>query len=458
MRLFGFEIRRTKARTLSTVDDSRGWMRIFDSHTGAWQQDIVANRDSVLAQSTVFACVTLIASDIAKMCLDLVEKTIDGIWEETTNSAFSPVLRKPNRFQTRQRFIENWIISKLIHGNAYVLKIRDRRNVVVAMYVLDPCRVTPLVALDGTVYYRLGRDNLAVVAGDEPAVPASEIIHDRMNCLFHPLVGISPIFACGLAATQALKIQTNSAKFFENMSRPSGLLTAPAEISDITAERLKKTWETNYSGENIGKVAVLGDGLQYQAMTVNPLDAQMVEQLGLTGKQIAATFHVPGYKVGVEAPPAYNNIQALDIKYYGECLQPLTESVELCLDEGLGIDLPIDGRQLGTQFNLDDLLRMDEATLTTALKDQVGSGIAKPNEARRRLNYGPVKGGDTPYLQQQQFSLAALDERDQDKPFSKPTSPPAAQSAANDSTIDQAGQKALAGMLTMALRSHRETA
>lgn len=42
-------------------------------------------------------------------------------------------------------------------------------------------------------------DNLSTLE-EGLTVPASEIIHDRMNCLFHPLVGISPIFACGLAA------------------------------------------------------------------------------------------------------------------------------------------------------------------------------------------------------------------------------------------------------------------
>ena len=73
----------------------------------------------------------------------------DGIWKETTNAAFSPVLRKPNRYQTTVKFVEQWITSKLTAGNTYVLKQRDERGVVVALYVLDPARVEPLVAPDG---------------------------------------------------------------------------------------------------------------------------------------------------------------------------------------------------------------------------------------------------------------------------------------------------------------------
>lgn len=42
-----------------------------------------------------------------------------------------------------------------MHGNTYVLKARDARGVVNALYVLDPCRVEPLISESGAVYYRL---------------------------------------------------------------------------------------------------------------------------------------------------------------------------------------------------------------------------------------------------------------------------------------------------------------
>jgi phage portal protein BeeE len=34
-------------------------------------------------------------------------------------------------------------------------------------------------------------------------VPASEIIHDTYITPFHPLIGLSPIYACGLSACTA---------------------------------------------------------------------------------------------------------------------------------------------------------------------------------------------------------------------------------------------------------------
>ena len=314
-------------------------------------------------------------------------------------------------------------------GNVYILKQRDARNVVIAMYILDPQRVVPLVTDDGAVWYRLSSDRLAQLVdaslkidGNTVAVPASEIIHDRMLTLWHPLVGVSPIYACGSSATQGIRIQNNSARFFENMSRPSGILTSPDKISDELAERYKRHWEANYTGGNIGKMAVLGNNLHYEAMTIPAHDAQLIEQLRWTVEDVARCFHVPLHKLGMGAP-TLNNIASLNQDYYSQCLQALIECVEVLLDEGLA--LPAD---LGTELDLENLLRMDPLSVADFNEKGIRAGYLAPNEARLKQNLEPVDGGDTPYMQQQNFSLAALDRRDSQEspPPLTPTPTPAA--------------------------------
>lgn len=426
MKLFGFNITRPKVASeekdlTAVAERDRGWFRILESFAGAWQMNVEVDFNSVLSFHAVYACMTLIASDIAKLRVKLVAlDETSGIWEETKNPAYDPVLRKPNGYQTRIQFWENWMLSKLMRGNVYVLKRRDSRNVVVALYILDPNRVRPLVADDGQVFYELLSDNLSNLAQTENiVVPASEIIHDRYNCLFHPLIGTSPIYACGLAATQGLNIQANSTKFFQNLAMPSGILLAPGAISNDTATRLKSTWETNYTGTaGIGKVAVLGDNLKFQPLTMTSVDAQLIEQLKWTAEVVCSTFHVPPYKIGIGAMPSFNNIQSLNVEYYSQALQILIEAAEVCLDEGLAT-----GEKLGTEFDIENLLRMDSVTQMDVIDK--GKNTLTPNESRKRLGYGPVTGGDSVYRQQQDFSLEALAKRDaQDNPFQ--TSAPAA--------------------------------
>jgi HK97 family phage portal protein len=429
LRIFGIPIPFTsssaaRSGALSPVHN-QGWFRIHESFSGAWQRNIVVDQDLVWAYHAVFACITLIAADISKLAVRLVEETEDGLWLEVRNSpAFQPVLRKPNFFQTRIQFWENWILSKLMSGNTYVLKLYDDRGIVVQLVVLNPWRVRVLVSDSGDVFYELLSDPLSGIAAEQVIVPARDIIHDRFNCLYHPLVGLSPIYACGTAAMQGIAIQNNSATFFGNNSMPGGVLTAPGAISDQTADRLKEAWEKNYSGGGLGKLAVLGDGLKFERLAISAEDSQLIEQLKWTGEVVCSTYHVPPYKIGIGTMPTYNNIQALNVEYYSQCLQSLIEAAELVLDEGLGLTTPKSGRLMGTEFDIDNLLRMDTAAQVTAEKEAVGAGIKAPNESRRRFNLPAAKGGDSPYLQQQNFSLEALAKRDaQEDPFAPPKQP-----------------------------------
>jgi HK97 family phage portal protein len=204
--------------------------------------------------------VTLIASDIAKMRIKLMQQDRHGIWTETNNSAYSAVLRDPNHYQNRIKFLEHWVASKLISGNTYVLKERDDRRVVSRLYVLDPALVRPMVGSDGSVWYALSADNLSGIDGSV-TVPASEIIHDVMVPLYHPLCGVSPLTACGLAAMQGINVQRYGATFFQNGSVPSGILTLPGTIDPEEQKLIQTNWSQQFSGDNSGRVAVLGGGM-----------------------------------------------------------------------------------------------------------------------------------------------------------------------------------------------------
>ena len=408
MKLFGWEITRQKAASLSPVY-SRGWYPlVHEPYSGAWQQNMEWTPDTVLAHHAVYACITLIANDIGKLRHKLVELDSEGIWTETKSPAYSPVLRRPNRYQNAIQFKQWWITSKLIRGNTYAIKQRDNRGVVVGLYILDPMRVKPLVSESGDIFYQLQQDNLTGIDNQGLTVPASEIIHDRINCLFHPLVGVSPLFAAGCVANLGLKIERNSSKFFSNGSQPSGILTAPGAISEDNAKILADYFNQNFTGDNAGRVALLGDGLKYEAMSITATDSQLIEQLRWTAEVICSTFHVPPYKIGVGTMPTYNNIEALQQDYYNNCLQSLIEEYEACLDEGLGLS-----ESMGVELDLDGLLRMDSKTQIEVLNASVSGSLRTINEARLKLNLGKVDGGDSIWMQQQDTSLEALAKRDE---------------------------------------------
>jgi HK97 family phage portal protein len=428
MRLGPFDIirRKTQGQNLVTSWPSTmgGWWPMGgESFSGAWQRGIATPVTDALTHPTFWSCVTLIASDLAKGCLDLVAEDRNGITTPVEAAAFSPVLRKPNHYQNRIQFIESWILSKLTRGNTYALKARDARGVVIDLYVLDPTRVRPMLGPTGDVFYACQQDVLSEITEASVVVPAREIIHDRFNALYHPLCGLSPVFAAGHSVMQAQKIMTHSTRFFEHGSMLGGLLVAPGQISAATQTKLEDYWNTNYAGpQNAGKIAAIGDGMKFEVPPkASAVDSQLIDQLKWDDEKICATFHVPRYMVGVGAEPNYNNIEALTQQYYSQCLQALVEALELCLEEGLGV---LDaGYEI--EYDIDALFRMDSATKMKTATDGVKGGIYTPNEARKRFNLPPITGGDTVYLQQQDFSLEALAKRDaSDDPFGSAKAPP----------------------------------
>lgn len=416
------------------------WGVIRESFTGAWQNNVEIRVDTALSFFAVYSCVRLISTDIGKLGLGLVQQDENGIWTATESPSFSPVLRSPNRYQHIGKFIEQWILSKLIHGNAYVLLGRDGRRVVTTMYVLDPTRVTPLVTPAGDVYYELKRDDLSRLPTETVVVPASEIIHDTMIAPFHPLIGLSPLTACGLAASQGLSIQNNSQTFFSNGSFPGGFILVPGEIGDVKARELKAQFETNFGGDNIGSIGVLGDGMSFQPATgfINAHDSQLIEQLKMTAEQVCSAFGVPPYLVDIGPAPPYANFEPLLLKYHSQCIQSLTTNFEKSLDKGLGLIETVEGKQYGTEFDIDDLIWMDTETRVNSAKNAIGGGGMSFDEARKKYHgLGPVPGGNTPWIQEQNWPINILDSRELPERAPQPTAQPSA-AAGDDDVLDMA--------------------
>lgn len=384
---------------------------IHEPYTGAWQKNDELKRTDVLGFHAVFACVSLISSDVGKLRIQ-TKAVKDGVLQPT-QSRTKAILAKPNKHQTWQQFAENWISSKLLRGNTYVWKQRDIFGDVWQLHVLNPDRVKVLVSDNGDVFYQISSDKLFNIAHDM-VVPASEMIHDRYNCFYHPLVGLSPLTACAISVGLGLSIQTSSKTFFGNASRPSGVLSVPTTISQAKADEVKAQWQANYSGVNRGGIAVLGDGARYESIGMSSSDAQALEQLKMSGQTVCSVFHVPAFKVGMGELKAGQKPSDLNEIYYSDCLQHYIEAIENLLDEHLDLEKGVE-----CEANLAPLIRMDSMSQILYLKEGTSSGIFSPNEARATLGLPPVIGGESPLMQQQNYSLEALARRDStENPFS----------------------------------------
>lgn len=406
MNLFGFEIKRSSSeKAMQTVGGyGAGFRVISEPFSGAWQRNVEERRGDVVTYPTLYACIARISSDIGKLPFQLRTRSKSGIWQNAENPAYSPVLRKPNHYQTAAQFREHWILSKLITGNTYVLKKTDARGVVTGLYVLDPERVLPMIADNGAVYYQLQYDRLAKTEGAENSntiiVPASEIIHDRCMIVHHPLIGVPPVAAANWAAVKNLKILRNATEFFANNAQPGGILTAPAGMRQRDAEDIKAYWNQEYAGSGSDKVMVIGADMKFTPFAVKSVDSQMVEQMRYSDEQICQPFGIPPFKVGIGSIPSGMKVDDINQLYLSDALQSHIEHMESLLDDGLRVAQP-----LGIELDTEPLLRMDETKRADVAAKLVAGGVETPNEGRSRFNRPELEGGDTVYMQMQDYPM-----------------------------------------------------
>lgn len=425
MRLFGLTIsRKQDEKALTPVPQSgRGlWRRIIEPFSGAWQRNMEETHADMVCYPALYACISRIARDIGKLPFVLKARMANGVWVEVDNNpAYSPVLRKPNHYQTAQQFREAWQLSKLTQGNAYILKQRDDRGVVVKLYVLDPCRVKPLVSDSGDVFYELRTDNLNLLpelGGKNLIVPAREIIHDRDLTIHHPLIGVPPLCAAYWPAVKNLKLLRSAAEFFANGAAPGGILEVPGSVDEDVIASIAQRWQDNFSGSNAGKVAVISDGMKYNQMRASNADSQLVEQMKYSDEQICFAFGVPPYKIGLGQIPAGWKSDDVNIQYHSDALSDRIEHMENLLDEGLSI-----ARPLGVEMDKAPLWRMDDGKLAEVESKLVGAKIKTPDEARAKFDLLATSGGDTLWGQHQDYPLGVLSQRNDLAPVASSPEP-----------------------------------
>ena len=390
---------------------------VHEPFSGAWQ----ANKECFGPYgifSAVYACIAIIAGDLAKLPPRVRTMRADGSKVDNDKHAAALVLNSPNTYQTRVDFWGQFMSSALFTGNTYVFLARDPGNVIRQMHILDPRRVSVMLSEDGSVFYQIGQERLAELLGGN-MIPARDILHHRLLTLNHPLVGLTPLYAAGVSAMTGQTIQQNSYSFFANMSRASGVLTSPGKISQELANRMKTEWDQNFKGGSMGRTAVLGEGMKWEPLTISAADAQLIEQLKWSVEDVARCFRVPSYMLTDASKVSFKNAEQLARNYYSQTLQYHLESIEARIDQAFDLT-----GSTFCEFDLAAMMRMEFDARMSAYQVGIQSGVLTINEARRLEELAPMKGGDEPLIQTQYRPLSMAGQPMTPPPPPAPSEPP----------------------------------
>ena len=382
-----------------------GWMN--QSWGEGWWQQNIKPVQGLGTNETVEACVSTLSQTVSMCPIHQLQESPDGEQKRQYGSNAERVMLQPNPHTSRTLFMNNLIRSIYFNGNGYAYATRNGTGAVGELYLLDPKNVNPVQDPEtGDIFYWVAPKPSGQYNPDTDFVyPERDILHVRINVdPSEPLKGVSPLTAAAHSIAANNAITGHQASFFNNMARPSGVLTTPEKLNREQMLQLRDAVAKQTQGRDSGKVPILGNGLKWESMSLSSQDAQMVEAFGMTVQNISSVFRVPLPMINDLQGSTFNNAEQLVNWFLSSGLGFLLEHIELELNKLFA--LPFNQRM---NFNTKVLLRSDWKSQIETLGEGVLKGIYSPNEARNLIGLGAVTDGEEPRVQQQVVPLSAWD-------------------------------------------------
>ena len=247
----------------------------------------------------------------------------------------------------------------------------------------------------------------------DPDTGASEVKHFKT---WHPqddYYGLSPLSAGAVDVDQHNMSAKHNYNLLLNGARPSGaVIFKPKDESGMTVQltegqrqQLMSDLDLRFSGSsNAGRTMLLEGDFDFKEMGLSPKDMDFIQMKNMTARDIALVFGVPSQLVGVPDNQTYNNVSEARLALYEDTIIPLLKRVESDLNEWLGNDF---NENVNIRYDIDAIPAMAERRkkIYENVVQAVREGILSRNEARDRLGYEPVEGGDEVYISANLFPL-----------------------------------------------------
>lgn len=351
---------------------------------------IEVTADSAIRMSTVYACVRLLGDTISSLPLGAYVRR--GRNRISYISAFGEQpewINKPNPEATRLEFFEQVISSLNIHGNAFILTVRDDMDEVRELYCVHPEDIRIERPGPGEpIIYKM-RDSIGAYSR---ILTSKEMLHIPMFRLPGSLYGLGPIAAARLTIGAAMAADTYAAAYFGNAANPGGVIEVPNELTEEQASDIGRDWNITHTGPyRAGKIGILSGGATFRPLTLNAQDAQLLEARRFNVEDIARLFRVPISLLGhpVAGSMSFASVEAQNLSFVQHSLRPLLERLEQALS-GL---LP--EREGFIKFNLDALLRGTTLERFDAYTKGLREGFLSLNDVRSVEDLAPLgEAGD----------------------------------------------------------------
>lgn len=343
--------------------------------------------DLAMKLSAVYACVYVLSSSVAQLPLHVKRKSGDKVDTVKDHPAYYLLHDSPNAWQTSYKLREYAQSSVLLYGNAYIHIVRDKNGEVVSLESLEPWKVQLLKNGSRYVYAYYGDDKTMSLSPDD-------VLHIK---------SLGPSIKTGKSVIQThaetiglgLDARKFASGFFGGNARPAGILSVKTPLNSNAWENFKKMWQTAQeklrSEEN--KTILLPAELDYKALTVSPVDTELLSMMKLNRSEIAGIFNVPAHMINDLEKATFSNISEQTIQFIRFSVMPWVVNWEQELNRKIFTEAE---RQAGyfVKFNLAGIMRGTAGERATFYHAAITDGWMSRNEARQLEDMNPVDGLD----------------------------------------------------------------
>ena len=367
------------------------------------QAGVLVDHDTALQSAAVFACIRVIAQDIAQLPWNVFIKKGPNERERSPMSPVETLLNtRPNPEIKAKTFRETILLHAQVWGNGYAEIVRDGANRPAELWLISPDRVEVMRSREtGRLYYDVSNGR-----GPNTVIDPSNMFHIQ-GMSFDGMVGYSMVSLAARDIGLNISLSEFGAQFFGNGATLGGIIEIP-ETSKITDEgklNLKKTFNKVHRGpQNAHKTEILDAGMKYTPLGVEPDKGQFTESKQHQVEEICRWFRVPPHKVGHLLRMTFNNVEKLDINYVQESLIPWMVSLEQEADYKL---FGVQNNRLYTKLNAAALMRGDAESRMAYYRGMWDMGAMSINEIREKEDMNDIgELGDKRFVQ---LNLTTLD-------------------------------------------------
>lgn len=350
------------------------------------------DRETAMKYSAVSACIRVRAETFASVPALLYRKTDDGR-KQVNDLYLADILHStPNDEMSSFGFKEACMTNFDIGGNIVCERLVNKAGELIGLY---PYR-HDLVKIDRDqttkkLVYQIGSGT------DRKPLRRDQVLHVP-NLSFDGVKGLSPIEYAAQSIRLGMSYEQYGVNFYRNAAMPSGVFESPNALSESAYTRLKKDLKDNYTGlKKSGVPMLLEEGMKWNQVTVNPIDAQLLESKYFQIEDICRIYRVPQHLIGLLQHATFTNIEHQSLEFVMYTMLPIFKRYEDCINSQL---LTREQRMAGyyVEFKIDGLLRGDSKTRAESYAIGRQWGWLSVNDIRRLENMPGIGPAGDIYL------------------------------------------------------------